>query len=254
MERRPSRMADAIEDQESPGSPSPRPYLIALVAAVILNLGLRLRILEHVLHAHRNAPWLLMEIQRGVLVLFALLLVAFWWLLLVRVLPGWRRGLVPSHRQLGFLVQLASGMAAANLLSENLTIYRLNLSSYGLLLDSFVLYLGISLIFLFWYWYLDNPLRRRGVLWEQVRPTAISTPYGIVFPEETLERNVLQSDRWQPGFIDYAYFAILSSNCFGPPEGHLLVGRPIKVLHSVHSLAMITVFIVILARAINTLS
>jgi vacuolar-type H+-ATPase subunit I/STV1 len=55
-------------------------------------------------------------------------------------------------------------------------------------------------------------------------------------------------------FMDYAYFTILSSNCFGPPEGHLLVGRPIKVLHSVHSLAMITVFIVILARAINTLN
>jgi len=31
------------------------------------------------------------------------------------------------------------------------------------------------------------------------------------------------------------------------------VGRPIKLLHSVHSLVMITVFIVILARAINTL-
>jgi hypothetical protein len=28
------------------------------------------------------------------------------------------------------LARLASGMAAANLLSENLTIYRLNLSSY----------------------------------------------------------------------------------------------------------------------------
>ena len=54
--------------------------------------------------------------------------------------------------------------------------------------------------------------------------------------------------------MDYAYFTILSSNCFGPPEGRLLVGRPIKVFHIDYSLAMISVFIVILAKAINTLN
>lgn len=242
-----------MDTLESPSGPSARPYLIALVAAVILNLGLRLRIFEHVLRSHRSAPWLLLELQRGLLVLFALLLVGFWWVLLVRLLRGWRRGAAPPRWQLGGLVQLASGMAAANLLSENLAIYRLNLSSYTLLMDGLMLYLGVSLIFLFWYWYIDNPLRRHGLLWEQERAAALSAPYGIVFPEETLERAVLQSDRWQPAFIDYVYFTILSSNCFGPPEGHLLVGRPIKLLHSVHSLVMITVFIVILARAINTL-
>ena len=145
-------------------------------------------------------------------------------------------------------------MAANNLLSENIAIYRLNLSSYTLLIDALMLYLSINLTFLFWYWFVDNPPRRLGALWEQSSSAALTTPYGIVFPEETLERDVLRSDRWQPEFMDYAYFTILSSNCFGPPEGHLLVGRPIKVLHSVHSLAMITVFIVILARAINTLN
>ncbi|MEB3208825.1 MAG: hypothetical protein VKK63_07900 [Synechococcus sp.] len=230
-----------------------RPFLIALVAAVLLNLGLRLRILEHVLRAHQNSPWLIGVIQRGLLVVFAALLVAFWWLLLVRVLPEFRRGRAPSRRQLECLVWLASCMAATNLLSESIAIYRLNLSSYTLLMDALMLYLGISLIFLFWYWFIDNPPRHLGALWEQSVSDALTTPYGIVFPEETLERDVLRSDHWQPEFMDYAYFTILSSNCFGPPEGHLLVGRPIKVLHSVHSLAMITVFIVILARAINTL-
>jgi hypothetical protein len=85
-------------------------------------------------------------------------------------------------------------------------------------------------------------------------PAALTTPYGIVFTEETLARDVLRSGRWQAEFVDYAYFTILSSNCFGPPEGHQLVGRPIKVLHIDHSLAMISVFIVILASAINTLN
>jgi hypothetical protein len=245
-------MVDGMDASTRSANRSLRPFLIALVAAVILNLGLRLRILEHVLHAHQSAPWLIGVIQRGLLVLFAALLVAFWWLL-VRVLPEFRRGLAPSRRQLASLVWLASGMAATNLLSENIAIYRLNLSSYTLLMDALMLYLSISLIFLFWYWFIDNSPRRLGALWKQSGPAVLSTPYGIVFPEETLERDVLLTDRWQPEFMDYAYFTILSSNCFGPPEGHLLVGRPIKVLHSVHSLAMISVFIVILARAINTL-
>lgn len=54
--------------------------------------------------------------------------------------------------------------------------------------------------------------------------------------------------------VDYTCFVILSSNCFGPAEKHLLVGRPIKLLHILHSLAMIEVFIVILSTAINTLA
>ena len=247
-------MVDGMDAITRSANRSLRPFLIALVAAVLLNLGLRLRIFEHVLRAHQSAPWLMGVIARGLLVVFAALLVAFWWMLLVRLLPEFRRGLAPSRRQLASLVWLASGMAANNLLSENIAIYRLNLSSYTLLIDALMLYLSINLTFLFWYWFVDNPPRRLGALWEQSGSAALTTPYGIVFPEETLERDVLRSGRWQPEFMDYAYFTILYSNCFGPPEGHLLVGRPIKVLHSLHSLAMITVFIVILARAINTLN
>ena len=247
-------MVAATDLQERVIGHSSRPYLIALLAAVILNLGLRQRIFEHVLRVQDSSHWLLVLIQRSLLVVFVALFLTFCGLVLLRLFPGWCRGAAPARRQLGWLVQLASGMACANLLSENLAIYRVNLSSYTLLMDSLMLYLSICLIFLFWYWFVDNPMRRRGLLWEQEQAAAISTPYGIVFPEETLEREVMQSDRWRPGFVDYAYFAILSSNCFGPLEGHLLVGQPINLLHIVHSLAMIVVFIVILARAINTLA
>lgn len=253
---RASPRVEVMTSRTSSAQRSLLPFLLALMLAVLLSVGLRLRIMAHVLRVQSSSNWLLLLIQRSLLVAFAALLLAFCWLLLVRVLPSWCRGVAPTRWQLGGLVLLASGMAAANLLSENLAIYRVNLSSYSLLIDSLMLYLGISLIFLFWYWYVDNPLHRRGLLWEQgqAETAALSMPYGIVFPEETLEREVLQSDRWQPGFVDYAYFAILSSNCFSPPEGHLLVGRPIKLLHIVHSIAMITVFIVILGRAINTLT
>ncbi len=244
------------DGQESASVYSSRPYLITLLIAVVLNLGLRQRIIEHVLMVQYSSHWLLLLIQRSLLVVFAALFLAFCGVVLMQLLPGWRRGSVSTRKQLGWLVQLASGMTGTNLLSENLAIYRANLSSYSLLLDSLMLYLSICFIFLFWYWFVDNPLRRRGLLWERqpAEPGSLSMPYGIVFPEETLEREVSQSDQWQPGFVDYAYFAILSSNCFGPPEGHLLVGGPVKLLHILHSFAMIIVFIVILARAINTLA
>ena len=115
-------MVDGMDAITRSANRSLRPFLIALVAAVLLNMALRLRILEHVLRAHRIDTWLLGVIQRGLMVVFAALLVAFCWLLLVRVLPEFRRGLAPSRRQLASLVWLASGMAANNLLSENIAI------------------------------------------------------------------------------------------------------------------------------------
>lgn len=246
-------MVEAMDASQGPRRRSQQPYLISLVVAVVLNLGLRLRILEHVLKAQQSTPWLLLLFHRGVLLVFAVALVVFWWLLLGRLLPGWLGGMVPSRRQLGRLVQLAACMAAANLLSENLAIYRLNLSSYSLVMDSAMLYLGIVFLFVFLYWYVDNFYRVRGHLWDQKGIGSRDIPQGIVFPEEALELGILQSNLWLPSYIDYVYFTILSSNCFAPPEGHLLVGRPIKVLHVLHSLAMLDVLIVILARAINTL-
>lgn len=249
-------MVGEIDSPELAKVHSSRPYLIVLLIAVVLSLGLRLRIIEHVLHVHGSRHWLLMLTQRSLVLLFLVLFLAFLGLVLLHVVPGWWKGTALTWRQFGLMVQLASGMAGANLLSENLAIYRVNLSSYKLLMDSLMLYVSICLIFMVWYWFIDHPLRRRRLLWQQhhLESVGSSSPFGIIFPEETLKHDVSQSDRWQPGFVDYAYFAITSSNCFGPPEGHMLVGRPIKQLHIVHSFAMMIVFIVILARAINTLS
>jgi hypothetical protein len=240
------------------GSTATKPYLATLITAVILNLTLRIRIAEHFLEAHLAAQPAATLFQRGLLVLFVLLFLAFWWVVLSRLLPQQRRSIPPRRNQLLLLAKLASGMVAANISSESLALYRLNLSSYSLMLESLILYISVTLVFLFWYWLIDNPPRFQGGLWEQRhvdQPTpALSTPYGIVFPEETLERFVQQSDHWKPSFIDYLYFTILCSNCFAPPEGHLLVGNSIKKLHVLHSMTMIVVFIVMLARAINTLN
>ena len=243
----PTSAAEAPEDVA--------PYLASLVVAVLLALGLRLRILEHYLHGSTTANPLLDVVNRSLLLAFVLQALLFIGLALRHMLPRLWRSSRLRRQQLRLLAVLASGLTLLNLLSENLAIYRLNLESYSLMLESLVLYLSVTLVFLFWYWYIDHPPRNAGSLWQhRSEEGKVSMPYGIVFPEESLERDLLQSESWRPSFSDYAYFTILSSNCFGPPEGHSLVGTPIKSLHVLHSLIMLSVFIVILARAINTLS
>ena len=145
---------------------------------------------------------------------------------------------------------VASLQLVTNIISVNITIYRLHIDSYELLAESLALYLAINLVFVFWYWYCDYPLKnnlikQRGLIY---------IPQGILFPEEQIEDRVLKSDNWVPGPIDYLYFTILSSNCFGSPEGHMLIGKRLKTLQIIHTLFMILVFIIIVARAINTLS
>ena len=232
------------------------PYLIALLVAVFLACGLRLRIIIHYLMAKPAPnPWL-DGLRNGLMATFFGLLMLFLAVYLLKVLPRqWRRQPL-LRQQLRRLALLASGVIAVNLISENLAIYRLNLESYSLLLESLSLYISVTLVFMVWYWYVDQPPR-----WlvkdqeDRARQTSgLIMPYGIVFPEEVMEREIQYSDAWMPSFIDYFYFTILCSNCFGPPEGHALVGSAMKKLHILHSLSMISVFIVILARAINTLS
>ena len=231
------------------------PYLGVLMLAVLLAFALRVRIFEHYEHiAHR--PDLLLDNTRRVLkIAFWGQFLLFWWLALRRLLPSLCRAVDLPPRRLMQAARLASGLSLVNLFSESLAIYRLKIDSYDLLFESLLLYAAVTLNFLFWYWVVDHPPRHPGRPWESGEPTrGVSMPYGIVFPEEALERDLLKTEAWKPSFTDYLYFTILSSNCFGAPEGHALVGAPIKQLHMLHSISMLSVFIIILARAINTLS
>ena len=79
-------------------------------------------------------------------------------------------------------------------------------------------------------------------------------PPGVLFPEEAFEGLVHGTNHWSPGFIDYLFFAMVASNTLGAPEGHGVLGPRLKLAHLVHSLCMTGIFIVIVARAINTLS
>lgn len=129
-----------------------------------------------------------------------------------------------------------------NVVIVSLAIVKNNLQSYDLLLQAFLLYLSMNMIFFFWYWFIDYP--------EQLRhlndPTNLPD---ILFPEQT--ENLFP--RWKPHPIDYLFFTILSSNTLGPPGGHLVFGRRTKLLQIGHTITTLVVFLVLVARAINTL-
>jgi hypothetical protein len=104
------------------------------------------------------------------------------------------------------------------------------------------LYLSTNLIFFFWYWFIDYP--------EQLRHLSDPTDLpDILFPEQSGNLVAL----WKPHPIDYLFFTILCSNTLGPPEGHLVFGRRTKLLQIGHTITTLVVFLVLVARAINTL-
>jgi hypothetical protein len=129
-----------------------------------------------------------------------------------------------------------------NVVIINLAILDNESQSYLLLLQAFVLYLSTNLIFFFWYWFIDYP--------EQLRHLSDPTDLpDILFPEQSGDLVA----RWKPHPIDYLFFTILCSNTLGPPEGHLVFGRRTKLLQIGHTITTLVVFLVLVARAINTL-
>lgn len=228
-----------------------RPFLAALAIAVAIDAALRWWIVAtRGAQFEASASWFQSTIG-GTVLLHALVTVAFF-VLLVLAWNSARAGRSPSRRMLLWLGLLASATLLANLIAVNVAIYRRNTGSYALLAQSFALYAATNLIFVFWYWFHDHLLR------VMASPGARTGDFhfGIQFPEERSAASGGGCDGapgWRPGLVDYAYFTLLSSNCFGSPEGHVVIGRVLKLLQIVHTVFMIFIFIIIVARAINTL-
>ena len=227
-----------------------RPYLLALAGSVLIDLLLRLQIVYYYLSQRYKYDISLNVIRDFLQIFYAALLLVFLYLMLFRWLPSLRQQRPVRRRLLRMLGVVASLQLVTNIISVNITIYRLHIDSYELLAESLALYLAINLVFVFWYWYWDYPLRNLSI--NDSKNSFI--PQGILFPEEQIEAHLLKTDSWLPGPTDYLYFTILSSNCFGSPEGHMLIGNRLKKLQIIHTLFMIFVFIVIVARAINTIN
>jgi hypothetical protein len=226
-----------------------RPYVLALVGSVLIDLLLRLQIIYYYLtqsHVHGIS---LNVFRDSLQIFYASLLLAFLCLIIFRWLPNLRHKRSTRRGLMRILGLVASLQLVTNIVSVNITIYRLDIESYELLAESLALYVAINLVFVFWYWYWDYPLKNNLI----DNSDEVYIPQGILFPEEQIENRILRSDHWLPGPIDYLYFTILSSNCFGSPEGHMLIGNRLKTLQIIHTLFMILVFIIIVARAINTL-
>jgi hypothetical protein len=168
------------------------------------------------------------------------------WLLFMGALGLWYRWrrLRLSRPSLFVLGLLASTQLLFHLLVVSLAMVRLQLSSGLLLVESLELYLAVNGLFLYWYWFFDAGLRRRS---------DGGTPIGVLFPEDDLEELLAQKNLWSPGWFDYLFLTVITSNSLGPPEGHSILSPALKAIQMLHSLSMISVFILILARAINTL-
>jgi hypothetical protein len=92
----------------------------------------------------------------------------------------------------------------SNLFAINLAIYFVDIASYELLGESLVRYFSINLIFLFWYWFLDYLFRNQQLVSGGIDgKDRTGIPYGILFPEEAMQRDLNGSGVWVLRLVDY---------------------------------------------------
>jgi hypothetical protein len=159
---------------------------------------------------------------------------------LVRILIFKHQNIRKSLLIFGILTSLD---LVLNLGAVAYSIYSFKVGSFFLLATSVGIYVSINLTFFFWYWFVDYPTQIRH-LNHQDHLCA------IVFPRESLNGN----PRWLPRPIDYLYFTVLTSNTLGPPENHSPVGVSVKFLQLMQSTIMLVLLVLIVSRAVNTLS
>ena len=138
---------------------------------------------------------------------------------------------------------LASLDLVLNLGAVAYSIYSFKVGSFYLLATSVGIYLSLNLIFFFWYWFVDYPTQVRHLNHQDHLCS-------IVFPREA----VASSPHWLPRGIDYLYFTVMTSNTLGPPENHSPVGVTVKALQLLQSSIMLVLLVLIVSRAVNTLS
>ena len=130
-----------------------------------------------------------------------------------------------------------------NLITITVGIYSFKISSLYLLLIAIGLYCSLNLIFLFWYWFVDYP----GQVRHLHHPELLCE---IIFSHEASQADVC----WLPGWLDYLYFTVMTSNTLGAPENHSPVGSRLKLLQLLHSSLMLVLLVIVISRAVNTLS
>ena len=215
------------------------PYLAALAAAPLINLAVSLNMFRHFRSlSHQRLP-----IDHTIFAISEFILGGIVLLLTVNVL----RAFLLGHRQIRRTL-FASGVLSTldlllNIVTITTSIFTFRVGSFYLLLIGICLYCSLNLIFLFWYWYIDYP----GQVRHLHHPDHLSQ---IIFPQEA----VAVDARWLPGCLDYLYFTVITSNTLGPPENHSPVGSTVKLVQILHSSLMLVLLLIVISRAVNTIS
>jgi len=130
-----------------------------------------------------------------------------------------------------------------NLTTVSYGIFAFNVQSLPLLLVSAGIYGSLNIVMLFWYWYFDYP--------DQVRRLYHPDHFTqLVFPAGRQNHHA----GWVPNFLDYLYYTLMMSNTLGPPENHSASGAKAKIIQLIHSTTMLTLLVIFISRAINTMA
>jgi hypothetical protein len=126
-----------------------RPYILALLLAALINGALRIQIAIHYWRHAYYAGFGFDLVRNSLALVFSLLLIAFL-VRLISLVPRlwWTRQPIASG-ELFWLGLISTLQLTLNLVSVNVTIYRLKIASYELLAESIALYSAINLIFCF---------------------------------------------------------------------------------------------------------
>ncbi len=221
------------------------PYIGMLMLSACLDLfGLHNRFLVDLELAHKASfsavsPYL--GILSGMLWITG---AGFWIYFILKILPAIIGRTNLNRRLLRTIGLLATVQFLDNLLLIFIDTMNTSIKSYHLLMEGILLYFMIGFTFVFWYWFFDYPSRSIGLATDvQAKVNRIS------FPEE-LATGV---NNWQPGLLDYFFLAMVAGINLGIAEGHSLMGSRLKVAHLFHTLCMSAIFIIIVARAIDTM-
>ena len=169
---------------------------------------------------------------------------SFWAYLLLKIVPAIIGRTNLNRGALRTIGLLATAQFLDNLVLIFIDLIGTNMKSYQLLIEGIILYFTIAFIFVFWYWFFDYPGRNK------VLPSEIPANVNrISFPEEMASG----ANNWQPGLLDYFFLAMVAGINLGIAEGHSLMGSRLKVAHLFHTLCMSGIFIIIVARAIDTM-